>query len=111
MNLRDMSEGELRSERQKLLNMEEANRKGEATPLTWTGVRDRKNEIDTEFRARGLEPRTGIHVRLKNPGESNGMVQMLAPGALNVKIGELPNDELRAMKAKLDAELNRRGEN
>lgn len=111
MNLREMSEGELRKERQNLLNMEVAHGRGDETTYTWKQIRDLKNELEAEMRARGLEPRTGLHVRLKNPSESNGMGQILTPGALNVKIGELPNDELRAMQEKVKAELARRGEN
>lgn len=111
MNLREASEGELRGEYKKLLNMEVAHGKGEVTELTWLGIKTTKAGVEDEMRARGLEPRTGLHVRLKNPSESNGMQQTLSPGALNVKIGTLPNDELRQMKERLDAELARRGEN
>lgn len=111
MNLRDMSEGELRGQYKTLLNAELANDRGDETQLTWKQVRDLKHQLEAELRARGLEPRTGLHVRLKNPSESNGQAQMLSPGALNVKIGELPNDELRQMSEKLKAELARRGEN
>lgn len=108
--LRQASEGQLRAEYKRLMEMEVADGRGERIAESWLDIRNAKILVEAEFRARGLEPRTGLHVRIKNPSESNGNVMVLSPNSLNVKIGELPKEELLAMKERLEAELGRRGE-